>query len=167
MFRNLSLHLSYDFAKRIASSFLLKRNICSIQWILILLYLFVVTVQSSLGIILFGLKSVPKKNPLWRWVLILLWRHEERKRERSPTRDNTLYQLPLSCVFLIKDMKGEDHHQNSIRVLHPNEIAINIEEIPFRTAFNSWSLADFCEHARGRSSGQLPLRWEPGRQVSK
>ena len=86
-------------SKRILSSFLLKRNICSIQWILILLYLFVVTVQSSLGIILFGLKSVPKKNPLWRWVLILLWRHEERKRERSPTRDNTLYQLPLSYVF--------------------------------------------------------------------
>ena len=145
-------------------------------------------------VILFGLKSVPKKNPLWGSVLILLWRHEERKRERSPTRDNTLYQLPLSYVFLIKDMIGEDHdqnwqhplstslglcfflikdvigvdhQQNSMRVLHPNKIAINIEEIPFRTAFNSWSPADLCEHARGRSSGQLPLRWEPGGQVSK
>ena len=99
MFTNISLHFSYDFSKRIVSSFLLKGNICSMDWIFILVSLLVVTLQSCMGMILFGLKSVPKKNPLWRSVLILLWRHEERKRERSPTRDNTLYQFPLSYVF--------------------------------------------------------------------
>ena len=62
-------------------------------------YLLSVILHSFMGIILFGLKSVLKKNPLWGPRLILLWRHEERKRERSPTRDNTLYQFPLSYVF--------------------------------------------------------------------
>ena len=75
--------------------------------------------------------------------------------------------FPYPMFFLIKDMIGVDHQQISNRVSHPNEIAIDIEEIPFRTALNPWSLTDLCEHARRWSSGQLPLRWEPGRQVSK
>ena len=75
--------------------------------------------------------------------------------------------FPYPMFFLIKDMIGVDHHQHSMRALHSNEIVIDIDEITFTTAFNPWSLADLCEHARRWFSGQLPLRWEQGRQVSK